>query len=68
MLALLALPAGCRNFLTGGELSTDPNRVVTATPLLLFESTQPALWSEMGSDLDRNAVMFMRQMQGAQRQ
>ncbi|HVB31929.1 MAG TPA: SusD/RagB family nutrient-binding outer membrane lipoprotein [Gemmatimonadaceae bacterium] len=68
VLALLALPAGCRNFLTGGELSTDPNRVVTATPLLLFESTQPKLWTEMGSDLDRNAVMFMRQMAGAQRQ
>ena len=67
-LALLAVPAGCRNFLTGGELSTDPNRVVTASALQLWESTQPALWTEMGSDLDRNASMFMQQMQGAQRQ
>lgn len=66
--ALLTVPAACRNFLTGGELSTDPTRVVTATPLLLFEATQPNLWAEMGSDLDRNAVMFMQQMLGAQRQ
>ncbi len=68
VLVLLTMPTACRNFLTGGELSTDPTRVVTATPLLLFEATQPNLWAEMGSDLDRNASMFMQQMLGAQRQ
>lgn len=70
--AALAAPlffgAACKDFLTGGELSVDPNRVTKANAQLLFTATQPALWVQLGSDLARFSTMFARQMAGVQRQ
>jgi hypothetical protein len=61
--------AGCRDYLTApGELTTDPNRITQANARLLFESTQPQLWTFLGSDMARFSSMFTRQMTGAQRQ
>jgi hypothetical protein len=71
-MAALTLPllgaVACQNFLTGGELSTDPNRVTQASTKLLFVATQPELWVELGSDLARYSSMWARQMAGVQRQ
>jgi hypothetical protein len=66
----LPLLAGvaCRDYLTGGELSTDPNRITQANARLLFAATQPSLWAFLGSDIARFSSMFTRQMAGVQRQ
>lgn len=63
-----AASLGCSNFLTGGELSTDPNRITQANARLLFEATQPNLWTFLGSDLARYSALFTQQIRGAQRQ
>lgn len=64
----LALPVACGDYLTGGELSTDPNRVTQATTQLLFTGTQPNLWTFLGSDLARVSALFDQQLFGAARQ
>lgn len=64
----LLLPVACKDYLTGGELSTDPNRVTQATTRLLFEGTQPNLWTFLGSDLMRVSSLFTQQLFGAARQ
>jgi hypothetical protein len=62
--------AGCHDFLTGGELSTDPNRPVPSqvSPLQLFVSSQSNLWSELNSDPARLAAMWTQQLRGANAQ
>ena len=64
----LLTSVGCNNYLTGGELSTDPNRITQANARLLFEATQPNLWTFLASDPARFSAMFARQIAGVQRQ
>lgn len=65
----LALLAACQGgFLTGGELSTDPNRPVTATNAQLFVGIQANLWGELGGDPSRNTGIWAQHFTGAQSQ
>ncbi|HEX3159262.1 MAG TPA: SusD/RagB family nutrient-binding outer membrane lipoprotein, partial [Gemmatimonadaceae bacterium] len=64
-IAMLAVGvAGCNDFLTGGELSTDPNRPTTATSRQLFTGVQSNLWAFYASDMVRVTEMWAQQMQG----
>ena len=47
VLALVA--AGCNSFLKGGDLTTDPNNPLNATPKQLFGSVQSNLWMQQSS-------------------
>jgi starch-binding outer membrane protein, SusD/RagB family len=51
--ALLAGLTGCSEYLTGGELSKDPNRPTTATNRQLFVGVQTLVWQLYASDLTR---------------
>ncbi|HYN83026.1 MAG TPA: SusD/RagB family nutrient-binding outer membrane lipoprotein [Gemmatimonadaceae bacterium] len=72
-LAVAALPmslaAGCSDFLTGGELDTDPNRPLEpGSPNQLFVATQSAYWFNSTSEAVRAISMWMQQMAGTDRQ
>lgn len=64
----LLAPIACNNYLTGGEVGTDPTRVTAATTQLLFAGTQPNIWTFLGSDLARVSALFTQQLFGAARQ
>jgi len=64
VLALAGTTGACNNFLTGGELSTDPNRPTSATPQSRFEATQPSLWALLSSDLARVTSVWTQQLEG----
>jgi hypothetical protein len=65
----LALVAACGdNFLTGGELSNDPNRPTQATSAQLFVGVQAATWGELTSDMARLSNMWVQQLLGANNQ
>jgi hypothetical protein len=60
-----ALAAACSdNFLTGGELSHDPNRPTQATSGQLFVGIQAAMWAELSSDMARISGMWSQQLLG----
>lgn len=60
-----ALAAACSdNFLTGGELSHDPNRPTQATSGQLFVGIQAATWAELSSDMARISGMWSQQLLG----
>jgi hypothetical protein len=63
-LALLAAPLACTDFLSGGELDTDPARPTTATNSQIFVGTQSALWSVLMSDPARIAALWTQQLTG----
>jgi starch-binding outer membrane protein, SusD/RagB family len=63
-LLLLAEAAACSNFLTGGELSNDPNRPTQATNTQLFIGIQSNLWAELESDPARITSMWAQQFEG----
>lgn len=65
---VLAATAGCNNFLTGGELSNDPNRPLTASNDRLFVAIQSQTWALLQSDLARISGMFTQQWEGTDRQ
>jgi hypothetical protein len=69
-LAALALlgAAGCNDFLTGGDLSNDPNRPQQVSTQQLIVAAQANLWAEMTSDPARIAAMWTQQLTGAQQQ
>lgn len=68
MLGLLSV-AGCGDqFLRGGELTTDPNRPVTATKNRLFQGVQTNIWSVLGSNPARTTGILAQQFFGAQSQ
>lgn len=72
-LAVVALPvflaAGCNDFLTGGELETDPNRPLEpGSPDQLFVASQSAYWFNSTSEAVRAISMWMQQMSGTDRQ
>jgi hypothetical protein len=56
---------GCQgDFLTGGELSTDPNRPTVATNDQLFVATQETLWSYWGGDPARITGVYAQELHG----
>ena len=66
---VMASVTACRgDFLTGGELSTDPNRPTTATATQLFQGVQTNIWAFLGSDPARVTGMWARQFAGGQNQ
>lgn len=69
-LAALALfgALGCNDFLTGGDLSNDPNRPKDVNPRQLLVAGQANLWSELTSDPARIGAMWTQQLTGAQQQ
>ncbi len=70
MLAALAVSgaAGCRDFLSGGELSNDPNRPQVVTNRNIFVGIQSATWAIYNSDLSRLSALFTQEILGAQSQ
>jgi len=65
-LGAIALIAACGdNFLTGGELSTDPNRPSQATSGQLFVGIQANVWAELQSDMARITSMWAQQLTGS---
>ncbi|HEY2375834.1 MAG TPA: SusD/RagB family nutrient-binding outer membrane lipoprotein [Gemmatimonadaceae bacterium] len=63
-LLLLVAVGACGDFLTGGELSTDPNRPTQATSTQLFIGVQSNIWSELESDPARITSMWAQQFTG----
>jgi hypothetical protein len=68
--AALALTGavGCSDFLTGGELTNDPNRPTTATARQLFVGAQSNLWAFLASDPVRNTEIWAQHLTGVQGQ
>jgi starch-binding outer membrane protein, SusD/RagB family len=65
----LAGAIACRgDFLAGGDLSSDPNRPLTATADQLFAGVEVNIWSILGSDPARVTGMWVRQFAGGQNQ
>jgi hypothetical protein len=65
VLGAVALVAACSdNFLTGGELSTDPNRPTQATSAQLFVGVESAIWAELASDMARVSNLWTQQLFG----
>jgi hypothetical protein len=56
---------GCNDFLTGGDLSNDPNNPTKATNSQLFVGTQSFLWSFMESDAARLTGIFAQHFEGS---
>jgi Starch-binding associating with outer membrane len=63
-LALLSAAACKGDFLTGGDLSNDPNRPGVAAAQQLFTGVQSNLWALWGSDLARVTGIWAQQFQG----
>ena len=63
-LALLGAAACSGDFLSGGQLSTDPNRPTAASAQQLIAGAQSNLWGLWGSDLARVTGMWVQQFQG----
>jgi starch-binding outer membrane protein, SusD/RagB family len=61
---LLLGAVGCSDFLTGGDLSNDPNNPTEATNQQLFVGVQSTLWSVLSGDLARIASTWAQQFQG----
>lgn len=56
------------DYLTGGDLSNDPNRPQVATASQLFAGAESAIWALLGSDPARVTGMWARQFAGGQNQ
>jgi hypothetical protein len=66
---LLATLCGCRgDYLTGGELSVDPNRPTSATNRQLLVGIEANQWSIWGGDPSRSTGIFAQHFTGAQSQ
>jgi hypothetical protein len=65
---VISSAAGCKDFLSGGELSNDPNRPQIVTNRNIFVGIQSATWAEYNSDLSRLSALFTQQILGAQSQ
>jgi starch-binding outer membrane protein, SusD/RagB family len=59
---------GCSDFLSGGELSTDPNTPTVATLNQLFASAQAGMWAQYNSDVVRLTDMWVQHFIGASSQ
>lgn len=62
--AAIVLATACGDYLTGGELSTDPNRPTTATTAQLFVGVEAGTWALLQSDMVRVANMWAQQLLG----
>jgi hypothetical protein len=60
--------AGCNDYLTGGDLSNDPNRPSVASATQLFVGVQSNIWALLGSDPARLAGLFDQQFTGGSAQ
>jgi len=60
----IVLATACSDYLTGGELSNDPNRPTTATTAQLFVGTQAGTWALLQSDMVRVTNMWAQQLLG----
>ena len=67
-LVAAAAVAGCNDFLTGGELSNDPNRPSAVTAKQLFVGVQSNIAALLGSDPVRLAGLFTEQFTGGSAQ
>jgi hypothetical protein len=56
--------AGCNDFLTGGDLTSDPNRPLAATSQQLFVGVQSNLWALLLSAPNRYAGLWTQQFLG----
>ena len=65
---IVSSASGCKDFLSGGELSNDPNRPQIVTNRNIFVGIQSATWADYNSDLSRLSAMFTQQILGAQSQ
>jgi hypothetical protein len=62
--AVVAATGACNSFLTGGELSNDPNHPVTGTPQSRFAGTAPSLWALLSSDVARTNEVWVQHFEG----
>lgn len=60
--------AGCHDYLTGGQLSNDPNRPVSATNGQLLVGIEANVFNYLGGDPARSTGIFAQQFTGAQSQ
>jgi hypothetical protein len=60
--------AGCKDFLSGGELTNDPNRPQVVTNRNIFVGIQSATWALYSSELSRLSALFTQGILGAQSQ
>ena len=60
LVAALAIEAvaGCHDYLTGGALSTDPNRPVVASSGNLLVGIEATIWGLVGGDPARTTGIF----------
>ena len=65
VLAIVGMTGACNSFLTGGELSHDPNRPTSATPQSRFVGVQGSLWALLSSDPARLTSVWTQQFEGA---
>lgn len=68
--AVVALGAlvGCHDYLTGGDLSNDPNRPVSATNGQLLVGIEANVFGILGGDPARSTGIFAQQFTGGQSQ
>ncbi len=66
--ALPILVAGCKDFLSGGELTNNPTTPTSASISQIFLSTEVNLWAQQTQSLARLTGMWMQQVKGVARQ
>lgn len=64
MAGAIVFAAACSDYLTGGELSTDPNRPTQATTAQLFVGVEAGTWALLQSDMVRVTNMWSQQLLG----
>src|ERR1700755_2388896 len=64
LMSAVALVTACNDFLTGGELDTDPNRPTVATSQQLFVGIQAGTWALLVSDPARVTGLWAQQFKG----
>jgi hypothetical protein len=60
--------AGCKDFLSGGELTNNPTTPTSASISQIFLSTEVNLWAQQTQSLARLTGMWMQQVKGVARQ
>jgi hypothetical protein len=63
-LSLAAGATGCKDYLTGGDVSNDPNNPTAATTNALLSSVQADLFVTMEADVARSVCVWMQQCSG----
>jgi hypothetical protein len=60
--------AGCKDFLSGGELTNNPTTPTEASISQIFLSTEVNVWAQQTESLARLTGMWMQQLKGVARQ